>query len=197
MQLANFAGNVSDDVVQVMRDGQKNINNGNNSSLQPATEMQEIAPSEWGQGTVEWESGAEMADIYLDIKNTEFEGNETAFWIELYPHDETPDSVHFGRRRTKVMLVRDDEPGSVGFLKPTYVFKESDIFACVPIHRSHGSDGEVTVQYAARDVTAKAGTHFRLESVNSVVYGFVLPFTVNSQNSAFFKKMFIFFQKVI
>ena len=59
------------------------------------------------------------------------------------------------------MLIRDDDPGSIGFLKPHYVFKESDLFAVVPIHRTNGSDGQTTVNYRTRDVTAHSGTHYK------------------------------------
>ena len=35
------------------------------------------------------------------------------------------------------------------------------MFAAVPLHRTNGSDGAVSVKYIARDVTARAGTHYR------------------------------------
>ena len=87
-----------------------------------------------------------------------FQGTETAFWVELL---DAPQEIHYGRRRTKVLLIRDDDPGSIGFLKPHYVFKESDLFAVVPIHRTNGSDGQTTVSYRTRDVTAHSGTHYK------------------------------------
>ena len=161
-----FPGNVSDDIVKVLREGEQALQtkSSQNTSKNNNIEMETLircGEPDWGSGEIEWQDGEEMVNINIDVKNTNFEGTETAFWIEL---QDPPNEIHFGRRRCKVLVIRDDDPGSIGFLKSTYVFKESDMLAVVPIHRTNGSDGLVTVDYNCRDMTAENGTHYRQRS---------------------------------
>ena len=58
---------------------------------------------------------------------------------------EGPAEIHFGRKRSKIIVIKDDEPGSIGFAKPSYVFKEADHSAYIPVHRANGTDGIVKV----------------------------------------------------
>jgi hypothetical protein len=108
----------------------------------------------WGQGTVDWKEGDEFANICINVKGQDFEGREAAFWLELL---DAPAEIHFGRKRSKVIVIKDDEPGSIGFAKPSYVFKEADHSALIPVLRANGTDGMVTVEYTSRDMTAIAG----------------------------------------
>lgn len=52
------------------------------------------------------------------------------------------------------------EAGIIGFPKPSYVFKENDGFAVVPIHRTVGMDGHVSVTWFTRDITGESGKHY-------------------------------------
>ena len=101
------------------------------------------AELDWGCGVVEWKEGEEFANIHINVKGQEFEGREAAFWVELM---EGPAEIHFGRKRTKIIVIKDDEPGSIGFAKPSYVFKEADHSAYIPVHRANGTDGIVKVK---------------------------------------------------
>ena len=100
----------------------------------------------WGQGAVEWKEGEEFANIIINVKGQDFDGRETAFWVELI---DAPTEIHFGRKRTKIIVIKDDEPGSIGFAKPSYVFKEADHSALIPVHRANGTDGRVKVDYTS------------------------------------------------
>lgn len=52
------------------------------------------------------------------------------------------------------------EAGIIGFPKPNYVFKENDVVAMIPVHRTVGMDGKVQASWFTRDMTAIAGTHY-------------------------------------
>lgn len=41
------------------------------------------------------------------------------------------------------------------------MFKENDQFAVVPVHRTIGMDGKVSVRWFTRDITAIEGKHYR------------------------------------
>ena len=66
-------------------------------------------------------------------------------------------NVHY---KLPLHILRDDDPGQVGFAKPSYVFKESDACINLPLQRTMGSDGRMTVFVATRDITAIGGEDF-------------------------------------
>ena len=168
-----FPGHVADDDFKVIREGESGGIHSTllkeNEGVIPATigkpshsiEMERLinnAEINWGQGYVEWKEGEEFANIIINVKGQDFEGREAAFWVELI---EAPTEIHFGRKRSKIIVIKDDEPGSIGFAKPSYVFKEADHSALIPVHRANGTDGKVKVNYTSRDMTAIAGQHYR------------------------------------
>jgi len=52
------------------------------------------------------------------------------------------------------------EAGIIGFPKPNYVFKENDGYAVVPVHRTIGMDGHVSVTWFTRDITGIDKKHY-------------------------------------
>eukprot|EP01051_Picozoa_sp_SAG22_P009144 SAG22_NODE_742_length_7506_cov_16.663561_3_plen_75_part_00 len=53
-----------------------------------------------------------------------------------------------------VIVVDDHEPGQLGFGKRFYTVKESEEFAIIPVTRTYGSAGQVTVDYETVSSTA-------------------------------------------
>ena len=52
------------------------------------------------------------------------------------------------------------EPGKLEFSKPSYIVKESVDNAQLTINRVNGADGEVTVNWKTKDLSAKAGREY-------------------------------------
>ena len=52
------------------------------------------------------------------------------------------------------------EPGKFCFSKPSYIVKESSERAQLTINRVNGADGEVSVTWRTKDLSAKAGQEY-------------------------------------
>lgn len=58
----------------------------------------------------------------------------------------------------RICLISD--PGVFEFAKPSLIVKESAGKALIPIERSNGCDGKVTLKYRTEDMTAVSGKDF-------------------------------------
>ena len=53
------------------------------------------------------------------------------------------------------------EPGVLAFTKPSYVVKETGYRALLPVARTGGADGHVSVKWRTKDITAVNGKDFK------------------------------------
>nr|XP_018671881.1 G-protein coupled receptor 98-like isoform X2 [Ciona intestinalis] len=110
----------------------------------------------WGDGEITFRDDEEFSSIEIPLMH-DFSGREVLFWVELFGEEK---GVALGLRRTKVIVIKDEESGILGFPKPNFVFKENDGFAIVPVHRTVGMDGHVGVTWYTRDITGINGKHY-------------------------------------
>ncbi|KAL4239458.1 hypothetical protein ACF0H5_000273 [Mactra antiquata] len=121
---------------------------------------------------------AEAGSDYIAVKKSlVFKPNETTLPLEIEIVDDfvwEPDEVFFvkitvdsdenaivGKRGvSQVIILNDDQPGTVEFEKPSFLFKESIGIARVPLKRSNGADGELKVKWKTTDHTAVGGRDY-------------------------------------
>ncbi|XP_076456636.1 sodium/calcium exchanger 1-like [Babylonia areolata] len=122
---------------------------------------------------------AEAESDYIPYKETlVFEPEETSKSIEIKIIDDNewePDEVFFvrvsvseseqgctvGRRAiTQVTILNDDDPGTFEFPEPSLLAKESVGTIQIPVSRSNGADGKVTVTWEAKNQTAVYGRDY-------------------------------------
>eukprot|EP00918_Siedleckia_nematoides_P097649 GHVU01213916.1.p1 GENE.GHVU01213916.1~~GHVU01213916.1.p1 ORF type:complete len:844 (+),score=116.55 GHVU01213916.1:178-2709(+) len=96
------------------------------------------------------------------IDDNEWEPDEV-FFVKINVDSDDPGSQNaiIGQKAImEVTIVNDDEPGTFEFSKPSLLFKESAGKAHVPIIRSNGADGDVSVKWRTQDMCAKAGKDY-------------------------------------
>ncbi|XP_013386884.1 sodium/calcium exchanger 1 isoform X2 [Lingula anatina] len=121
---------------------------------------------------------AEATKDYIPVKTSMvFEPNETSKYIDIEIIDDNewePDETFFVRLSldadqnavigkksiNQVTIINDDEPGTIQFAKPSFLFKESAGKAMIPVQRIHGADGKVNITWRTEDMDAKSGKDF-------------------------------------
>ncbi|XP_062575828.1 sodium/calcium exchanger 3-like [Saccostrea cucullata] len=121
---------------------------------------------------------AEATSDYKAVKKTMvFEPNETLLYIDIEIIDDNvwePDEVFFVRLSiepeqeavlgkhpvTQVTILNDDEPGTIQFANPSFLFKESVGTAQVKVDRSNGCDGKIVAKWKTKDITAVGGRDY-------------------------------------
>lgn len=102
---------------------------------------------------------------YIEIEiidDDQWEPDET-FFVRLYldTDDTLGETVKLGKKNiNQVTIINDDEPGTIEFTQPSHLVKESVGTAHVPLKRTNGADGTVTVEWVTNDITAKEGDDF-------------------------------------
>ncbi|KAL5018651.1 hypothetical protein ScPMuIL_004373 [Solemya velum] len=115
---------------------------------------------------------------YVPRKETlVFEANESSKCVDIEIVDDNewePDEVFFVRLSvepdqpavigtkaiTQIIIQDDDEPGTLTFSNPSFLFKESVGVATVTVVRRNGSDGTVSVKWETKDITAVGGMDY-------------------------------------
>lgn len=121
---------------------------------------------------------AESGSDYIEVKKSlVFEKGQTSQDLEIEIVDDNiwePDEVFFvrlsvepgqnaqiGKRGVaQVVILNDDEPGTVEFEKPSFLFKESCGVARVPVKRVNGADGELRLKWKTKDISAVGGRDY-------------------------------------
>jgi len=108
-------------------------------------------------GTVTFKPGSTTEEIQVTlIEDDEFEPDET-FTIHL--HNPSA-NAKLGLSVALCLIVDDHEPGQLGFAQRFQTVKESEDFAIIPVQRTYGANGRVTVDYSTSDGVAKAGENY-------------------------------------
>jgi solute carrier family 8 (sodium/calcium exchanger) len=96
------------------------------------------------------------------IDDNEWEPDEVFFVkLSLDPEDPNSKGVVIGKRAIQeITILNDDDPGVFEFEKPSFLFKESEGTAQIPIVRSNGADGQVTLRWKTEDLTAVCGRDY-------------------------------------
>eukprot|EP00794_Sanderia_malayensis_P009359 gene9359-10346_t len=99
---------------------------------------------------------------YVDIviiDDNAWEPDET-FFVKLWS-EPSDDGVKIGKHSiAEVTIINDDEPGYIEFVKPSFIYKESNGCAEVELHRVNGADGQVAVTWKTKDQTAVHGKDY-------------------------------------
>nr|QTE04368.1 Na+/Ca2+ exchanger 1 [Tridacna squamosa] len=121
---------------------------------------------------------AESGSDYIPVKKSMvFEPQQTTQDLEIEIVDDNiwePDEVFFvrisvepdqkcviGKRGIcQVVILNDDEPGTIEFEKPSYLFKESCGVARIPVQRVNGADGVLKAKWKTKDISAVAGRDY-------------------------------------
>lgn len=168
----------SDSKEQLLAEHEKSPRNRRNNDVIELSEMnrQKAHYEEWETGVATFQAGNAFSEIMLHLQIKSFKGRECKLMLELIEivdvethkaikaadneedkHIARISNIHY---KLPVHILRDDDPGQVGFAKPSYVFKESDACINLPLQRTMGSDGKMTVIVASRDITAIGGEDF-------------------------------------
>ncbi|XP_066291717.1 sodium/calcium exchanger 1-like isoform X2 [Branchiostoma lanceolatum] len=106
-----------------------------------------------------FEPGESMKNIKIVIvDDNQWEADET-FFVKL---SVDPDSgAVLGRKSiNEITIINDDDPGVLDFTKPSFIFKESAGIASVPVQRTKGSDGVISVKWKTKDMRAVNGRDY-------------------------------------
>ncbi|XP_078690890.1 sodium/calcium exchanger 2-like isoform X3 [Branchiostoma floridae x Branchiostoma belcheri] len=106
-----------------------------------------------------FEPGESMKNIKIVIvDDNQWETDET-FFVKL---SVDPDSgAVLGRKSiNEITIINDDDPGVLDFTKPSFIFKESAGTASIPVQRTKGSDGVISVKWKTKDMRAVNGRDY-------------------------------------
>ncbi|XP_076459259.1 sodium/calcium exchanger Calx-like isoform X2 [Babylonia areolata] len=109
---------------------------------------------------ITFEKNESLKSIFIDIvDDNEWEPDEF-FFVRI--HSLPDDDVALGNISIcQVTIINDDEPGVLAFTKPSYVIKESGLRALIPVARTGGADGHVSVKWRTKDITAVDGKDYK------------------------------------
>uniref|UniRef100_A0A1B6E8E5 Calx-beta domain-containing protein n=1 Tax=Clastoptera arizonana TaxID=38151 RepID=A0A1B6E8E5_9HEMI len=94
------------------------------------------------------------------VNDNKWEANEE-FFLRLSLLD-SGNNVKLGRISImEVTILDDDNPGIISFEKRGLLVKESAGSVCIPLKRSRGADGDVTVQWKTIDKSAISGRDYK------------------------------------
>ncbi|ESO84204.1 hypothetical protein LOTGIDRAFT_92127, partial [Lottia gigantea] len=102
-----------------------------------------------------------LRQVFIEIVDDfEWEPDEFFFVKLANVPDETPNFELGKLAICQVTIINDDEPGTLDFARPSIVAKESSRLIRVPIQRTGGADGHVSVKWKTKDMTAFSGKDF-------------------------------------
>lgn len=112
------------------------------------------------QGVLVFEPSDTKKGITIEIiDDDDWEPDET-FFCKLLCDTDDPTSKLGSRTINQVTIVNDDDPGTFEFNEPSFIVKESQGFAELPVKRSNGCDGKVEVEWYTVEMSAKRGQDF-------------------------------------
>ncbi|XP_076445931.1 sodium/calcium exchanger Calx-like isoform X3 [Babylonia areolata] len=109
---------------------------------------------------VTFEKNETLKSVFIEIVDDfEWEPDEF-FFVKLHVGPEVEASLG-NIAICQITIINDDEPGVLAFTKPSYVVKETGYRALIPIARTGGADGHVSVKWRTKDITAIEGKDFK------------------------------------
>lgn len=95
-----------------------------------------------------------LQQVFIEIVD-DFEWEPDEFFFVKLHLDSDSEAVLGNIAICQVTIINDDEPGVLAFSKPSYVIKESGFRALIPVVRTGGADGHVSVRWRTKDITAE------------------------------------------
>ncbi|XP_059147514.1 sodium/calcium exchanger 2-like [Physella acuta] len=102
-----------------------------------------------------FEPGETLKYVSIEIVDDDIWEPDEFFFVKLFHHPEgsSTEEVVIGKLAiNQVTIVDDDNPGHLEFSKPSFIIKESATSANLVVNRLDGADGEVIVNWRARDL---------------------------------------------
>ncbi|CAG5113164.1 Oidioi.mRNA.OKI2018_I69.chr2.g7297.t1.cds [Oikopleura dioica] len=95
------------------------------------------------------------------IDDDQWEPDET-FFVKLFLGNAADPRVKLGDRSiNQVTIINDDDPGTFQFKEPAFMCKESQGVLKLPVCRTNGADGTVSVEWQCKGITATHGSDFK------------------------------------
>ncbi|ESP03915.1 hypothetical protein LOTGIDRAFT_71451, partial [Lottia gigantea] len=115
-------------------------------------------------GTVTFKSKEVLKEIFIKIIDDDVWEPDEFFFVKLFLTEDQK-NVALGKTSiNQVTIVNDDgEPYYAIWIfisKPSYIVKESSDFAMLNVNRINGADGEASVVWTTKDLTAKSGVEY-------------------------------------
>ncbi|GAB1600819.1 sodium/calcium exchanger 3-like isoform X6 [Argonauta hians] len=109
---------------------------------------------------IQFQENEMLRTLYVEIiDDFEWEPDEF-FFVQLSLLPESS-SVAIGKTFImQVTIINDDEPGVLDFSKPSVLVTESSRKVKVPVKRTNGADGTVSIKWKTKDMTAHAGVDY-------------------------------------
>lgn len=113
---------------------------------------------------VKFAENEELRQVYIEIvDDNEWEPDEF-FFVKLHvPKTDSGEEQHVtlgNMAITQVIIINDDEPGKLEFQKPSIIAQESGRKVRVPVVRTGGADGHVSVKWSTKDISAVSGADY-------------------------------------
>ncbi|XP_060562323.1 sodium/calcium exchanger 2-like [Ruditapes philippinarum] len=106
-----------------------------------------------------FESGQTEQELEIEIVDDNIWEPDEIFFVRLSV--EADELAEIGNRGiAQVVILNDDEPGTVEFEKPSFLFKESIGTARIPVKRVNGADGELKLNWKTKDISAVGGRDY-------------------------------------
>jgi len=126
-----------------------------------ATETQDYVPI---NKVVTFPPGEDKLTLDVEIVNdNQWEPDEEFYLrLSLLNEQKERENVQLGRVSImEIVILNDDEPGTISFQRRGVLVKESVGAASIPVVRRNGADGEVSVKWRTIDKSAINGKDFR------------------------------------
>lgn len=97
------------------------------------------------------------------IDDDQWEPDET-FFVKLLLGNASDPRFKLGSRSiNQVTIINDDDPGTFQFKEPAFMCKESQGILKIPVCRTNGADGIVSLEWRTTPITASLGSDYKEE----------------------------------
>lgn len=122
------------------------------------------------KGVLEFREKETQKSITVEIiDDDQWEPDET-FFVKLFlPNAADPRCKLGDRSINQVTIINDDDPGTFQFKEPAFMCKESQGILQLPVCRTNGADGQVSVEWRVTPITAQHGSDYK-EDCGTLVF---------------------------
>lgn len=117
-----------------------------------------------------FEKNQTSQDLEIEIVDDNVWEPDEVFFVRLSLDSEEMENAELGKRAvSQVIILNDDEPGTIEFENPSFMFKESIGVARIPVKRVNGADGEIKANWQTKDISAVGGRDYE-EKEGEIVF---------------------------
>ncbi|XP_050390881.1 sodium/calcium exchanger 2 [Patella vulgata] len=108
---------------------------------------------------IHFAANEELQEVFIDIIDDDEWEEDEIFFVRL---SAVPGQVFaFGEHTIcEVTIIDDDEPGLLRFAKPSIIVRGSASRIKIPVQRVNGADGNISVKWKTKDISAKHGKDY-------------------------------------